>query len=970
MNNFKLAFILLIVVFSIFFSFSVVISTRNMVPSSMLNILVENLDNERNPSQEGQIKQKISQTSSWPKPFVTHFYQGSNTTFTLSWDDARLYDTFLAPIDEKYGIKHTIFSPSFRSYPNRSFWRYTFLIDELFQGHDVQSHSGEHLHLSDYNSSEQERYVKWGKTGIEELFGFTPLVYAYPYGNTGGSAFVKTYFKLGRTINYEGTSWPPNNWNLAGNTISGSGINDNKLSSIVTTMKQIYHQPGFKVFKGYGHTNAEGRTYGVTNWVQYENVISQIAGWKNVWYTSWGELVAYTEEKSHVLITDPIYFQDTITFNVSAPTLNTLIYNVPITISVPIPNTWINPVPSINGTYTSKFSLKEYPNNYNALLLDIIPSQNSQNVTISRITPYLDTTPPEISNFKLETRMVNQSWKLSNSEILKYTFMRFDVNDSQTNVHHVNASIHLLNGTIWNYSNIQNPIFWQNSTYGRVVWNSSRINNGIPQINKNEVNFTVITALDGFGNTRISQIFMDGSRQEQIIEGNGSLLRFPDKDKIPHKINDFMISSPLPHNGPFNETISIAWEDADDSWNHNVFYEVYYSPNDGEEWFLISSNVTTNSTTWNTTEVSDGVSYSIKVISNCTEGELKTVLTNIFSISNNPHPLTKPMLDSQQLPTTLNDTITLNWTNAIDSYGHQVYYSLYYSKDQGDNWQLFVSDLINRSYEWDTQQVSDDSNYLIKVVAECSSDYSAESSLIGPYSIRNSLHVVKKPQIFSPFEGRIYEKRIRVSWYRSTDSWEKWNHSVSYTILLSSDNGSSWNVLEENLIATSYFLAISPLKSGYYIIRVLTQCSEGVDNYDTSAIFYIQNSKHHLSKPRIISPIENSTLRKNVTIKWTLSEDSLGYEVKYTLSYSPDNGTSWNVLEENLETLRYNWDTTILPNGNEYLIKLIAISSGGLEEETTTNFSITIVNRTNGWKYLQILPIFVVIVLIRKRKCS
>ncbi|MHA1650371.1 MAG: hypothetical protein ACTSYB_09260, partial [Candidatus Helarchaeota archaeon] len=78
----------------------------------------------------------------WGSPNITTFWQGCNTTFLLSWDDARYSDVNLLPVDEKYGISHTIFTTSYDAYPNRSYWRWCFLLDELFQGHDVQSHLG------------------------------------------------------------------------------------------------------------------------------------------------------------------------------------------------------------------------------------------------------------------------------------------------------------------------------------------------------------------------------------------------------------------------------------------------------------------------------------------------------------------------------------------------------------------------------------------------------------------------------------------------------------------------------------------------------------------------------------------------------------------------------------------------------------------------------------------------------------
>ncbi|MFX0207982.1 MAG: hypothetical protein ACFFDT_18495, partial [Candidatus Hodarchaeota archaeon] len=468
----------------------------------------------------------------WRDPFVTYFAQGCNTTFIISWDDARVPDYNLAPIDEKYGIIHTIMAPSYRSYPNRTAWRYTFLIDELFQGHDIQSHCGKHVHLSDYNSIEQESLVLWGKTGIEELFGFTPIVFAYPFGDLGGAIFVEEFFDLGRTIGFEGTSWPPSNWPKAGTTISSDGINDRNLGQIVTTMTNIYRTSSYDVFKGYGHTNYIGQTYGVTDFAKYEANIKQIAGWTDVWYTSWGELVSYTIEKNKIIIGDPVYSSDQIRFNISAEsTLNTEIYKVPITVSIAIPRDWDNVFPTINDKYTSQFS-RRYHYDHIELLLNVIPSHKNQTIKIWRDIPLVDQAPPEIANFSIKTRTMNESWDREPPQLFNFTFMRFDVTDAQTNVQKVNASVSLENGTVWYYSNVKNPIFWQNSTYGRVVWNSTKNNYNLQQINESEVLYAEIMAQDGFGNIRVSAFYPNGTKtgNDQIIIGNQTLLHFPDKN--------------------------------------------------------------------------------------------------------------------------------------------------------------------------------------------------------------------------------------------------------------------------------------------------------------------------------------------------------------------------------------------------------------------------------------------------------
>ncbi len=463
------------------------------------------------------------------KPRVTYFSQDCNTTFTLSWDDARPYDVKLAPIDQKYGISHTIFAPSYRSYPNKSYWRYAFLIDELFQGYDVQSHCGKHVHLSQYTKEEQEFYVKWGRTGIEDLFGFTPIVFAYPYGDCGGSTYVKQYFELGRTIGAGGTSWPPSSWALEGATISGSGIDDSNLNKIEPILKGIYHSEGYQVFKGYGHTNSLGKTYGVTDFIKYEQTIKNIAGWPDVWYTSWGELAAYEIEKQFVEFSTIDYYEDRLEFKFSTPNLDVDIFKVPITIGILIPKTWNNPIPQIGNKFSSQFSIREY-NDSKEMLLQVLPSQSDQPIFIWRDLNFSDETSPLITNVNINTRFIMQDWDQDSPQLYYYTFLRFEVEDSLSDVLNVNASVHLKNGKILHFPVIKNPIFWSNATFGRVIWDSNKINEDVTQITASEIAYLTIWAQDGFGNLIQQDLYSDGRvKKTNIVTSQGNLHRFDDK---------------------------------------------------------------------------------------------------------------------------------------------------------------------------------------------------------------------------------------------------------------------------------------------------------------------------------------------------------------------------------------------------------------------------------------------------------
>ncbi len=462
------------------------------------------------------------------KARVPFFYQDCNTSFLLSWDDARYTDIYLAHIDEKYDITHTIFTPSYRSYPNRSFWRFSFLMDELFQGYDVQSHCGKHIHLSKQSSSEQKRYIQWGRTGIEELFGFTPLAFAYPYGDTGGSSYVKDYFKLGRTISGSCFSWDPPLWELTNVAIGNDGINDKNLETIPSILQRIYRSPGYQVFKGYGHTNKIGYDYGVTDFEKYEKIISIVSGWPDVWYSSYGQLTAYEVEKSYIQLSEIEYYENKLEFDVSWSGLNTEIYNQPITLGVVIPKFWDEAVPQINTKRSSDFSVRNY-SDCKELLMNIRPNSEKQRIIIWKDVPYRDITPPVIENFHIYTKMITQDWDQDPKQYF-YTFMRFDVVDTDSNVIKVNSSVYLKNGKNFHFSKMKNPVFWNNNTYGRVVWDSSQWNEDIRQITVNEINYIVITAIDGFNNVLKAKIYPNGKIDYEVaIPSNGKIVNLPDK---------------------------------------------------------------------------------------------------------------------------------------------------------------------------------------------------------------------------------------------------------------------------------------------------------------------------------------------------------------------------------------------------------------------------------------------------------
>ncbi|MFW9991653.1 MAG: NosD domain-containing protein [Candidatus Odinarchaeota archaeon] len=87
--------------------------------------------------------------------------------------------------------------------------------------------------------------------------------------------------------------------------------------------------------------------------------------------------------------------------------------------------------------------------------------------------------------------------------------------------------------------------------------------------------------------------------------------------------------------------VNIQWTYARDLQGHAVTYSVYYSPDNGESWILLASDLITSSYEWDTTQVLNG-NYKIKVIASCSEGlSVEDSSSGTFSIDqsyNEPAP--------------------------------------------------------------------------------------------------------------------------------------------------------------------------------------------------------------------------------------------------------------------------------------------------------------------------------------------
>ena len=138
------------------------------------------------------------------------------------------------------------------------------------------------------------------------------------------------------------------------------------------------------------------------------------------------------------------------------------------------------------------------------------------------------------------------------------------------------------------------------------------------------------------------------------------------------------------------------------------------------------------------------------------------------SNSQDSHPLTTPVhlsLPSVIFPNggnTLNGIVTIEWSPAIDQWGHTVNYTVYYSSDSGNTWLTLASSLAATSYQWDTTTVPEGIEYLVKVVATCTVGLSAEDVSDSIFTIQNT--VVIPPSVPQALTATAGEMFVYLTW--------------------------------------------------------------------------------------------------------------------------------------------------------------------------------------------------------------
>ncbi|WBW96628.1 Ig-like domain-containing protein [Oceanirhabdus sp. W0125-5] len=332
-------------------------------------------------------------------------------------------------------------------------------------------------------------------------------------------------------------------------------------------------------------------------------------------------------------------------------------------------------------------------------------------------------------------------------------------------------------------------------------------------------------------------------------------------------------------------------------------------------------------TTWNLTGLTQG-NYTLRATAEDICG--KTSFDEIQVLFNIPPTVTITNPNGGELICPEGTTITWD-AESID--GGVLTSNLFYSPDNGTTFILLASGLTTSSFFWDTSGLPSANQYLIKVIVSDGLS-TAEDISDGSFTIDNEPPSV---DIIEPADGALVSSSPVLIQATATD-----NIGVQRVTFQYSSNGVTFIDIGVDTLPVGNVYSgtwnLTGLIQGEYILRAIAEDICGQTNIsDIDVTFNIPPSVTVLSPNggEIIGP-------SGTTITW-LGENPDGVPLIYSVSYSSDGGVSYNVLATGLNTTSFFWDTSGLPSGNDYLVKVIA--DDGIETaEDTSDSTFTIDN--------------------------
>ena len=181
-------------------------------------------------------------------------------------------------------------------------------------------------------------------------------------------------------------------------------------------------------------------------------------------------------------------------------------------------------------------------------------------------------------------------------------------------------------------------------------------------------------------------------------------------------------------------------------------------------------------------------------------------------------------------------------------------------------------------------------------------------------------------RVLYPNGGETVNGTVLIQWEVLNPPAETPRFTVSYWFW----EEPKWVPIVSGITGTSYPWDTRDVPNGQYVIQVtLTTVSPTISD-ESNNFFIVDNGD--LPRVRVFYPNGGEIVGGTVLLTWSVMNPG-NYKVSFEVYYW--NGAEWLLLIGNYPSVSFSWDTTQVPDGAYYRIKVILYSELGVSEDTS-----------------------------------
>jgi oligosaccharide reducing-end xylanase len=298
-----------------------------------------------------------------------------SAALSFTFDDSCSNQFVLAiPMFNRAGFKLTLFSCTgtlFAGWPT--------LQDAAARGHEVASHTVTHVSLGGLTDAQQVAELKNSQDAINANVTTQRCVtLAYPFCVEGNDALTAQYYLAARTCSGQIMPSTPANFMSISSYVCGSAGSVQTLQNFTSLANSAASSKGWCVFLIHGLDSDGG--YSPLPSATLQQTVNYFSTNQNkFWVQTFGNVVRYIQERNAAFVGETGNDGDRISLQVTN-TLDSAVFNYPITLRRPLPAGWPGAAVSQNDQRVPAQML--YVGSTNYVMFDVVP--NGGEVVLAR----------------------------------------------------------------------------------------------------------------------------------------------------------------------------------------------------------------------------------------------------------------------------------------------------------------------------------------------------------------------------------------------------------------------------------------------------------------------------------------------------------------------------------------------------------------------------------------------------------